>query len=164
MDIQSLRHIRCCILFVIFGLAASGVTAFPLQHEIEWISHTLGIPQNASPDQFEGFRRWITMIRQGLQQTNAHYPFIAYGTDWLAFAHLLLAILFIGPCRDPLRNLWVIDFGIFACIAVFPLALICGQIRGIPIEWRLLDCSFGLVAIGPLLICRTLVRRSERNK
>jgi hypothetical protein len=159
MAALSLRRIRGWILFVIFGLAISGITAFPLQHEIEWTGSALGISQNSTPDQLDGLRHWIATIRQGLQQTNARYPFIAYGTDWLAFAHLILAVLFIGPYRDPVKNIWVIEFGILACIGVIPLALICGQIRGIPIEWRLVDCSFGIIAIGPLWICRTIVRR-----
>jgi len=37
------------------------------------------------------------------------YPFIAYGTDWLAFAHFVIAIAFIGPWRDPVRNVWVVE-------------------------------------------------------
>ena len=35
--------------------------------------------------------------------------------------------------------------GIAACLAVIPLALICGPIRGIPFYWRLIDCSFGVI-------------------
>jgi hypothetical protein len=99
-----------------------------------------------------------------LQQTNARYPFLAYGTDWLAFAHIMLAILFIGPWRDPAKNIWVIDFGILACLGVIPLALIAGQIRGVPIGWRLIDCSFGLIAIIPLWICRRTVVQAAKNE
>jgi hypothetical protein len=44
------------------------------------------------------------------------------------------------------------------CAAVFPLALICGEIRGIPLYWRLIDCSFGLFGAIPLLYCLKLVR------
>ncbi|SCF41963.1 hypothetical protein [Micromonospora mirobrigensis] len=32
-----------------------------------------------------------------------------YGTDWLAFAHLVLAVAFWGPLRDPVRNVWVVQ-------------------------------------------------------
>ena len=32
-------------------------------------------------------------------------------TDSLAFAHPLLAIAFIGPLRDSVRNRWVLVFG-----------------------------------------------------
>jgi hypothetical protein len=161
MNAAELRKVRLWILFIIVGLFLSGVTAFPLQHEIERGARLLNIPDNASPDQFHGTQFWIATVRQGVQQTNAKYPFLAYGTDWLAFAHIILAILFIGPLRDPVKNIWVIEFGIIACLGVIPLALIAGQIRGIPIGWRLIDCSFGLIAIGPLWICRRAVRRVE---
>jgi hypothetical protein len=82
-----------------------------------------------------------------------------YGTDWLAFAHMMIAVAFIGPFRDPLRNVWVIDFGIIACVAVVPTAMIAGALRGIPLWWRLIDCSFGLFGIMPLLAARCYVNR-----
>jgi hypothetical protein len=50
-------------------------------------------------------------VRQGVVETGARYPFIAYGFDWLAFAHIVLGILFLGAIRDPVRNIWVIVFG-----------------------------------------------------
>jgi hypothetical protein len=33
----------------------------------------------------------------------------------IAFAHLAIAIAFIGPYIDPVRNKWVITFGLIAC-------------------------------------------------
>ncbi|MFT4549286.1 MAG: hypothetical protein ACI9MB_003260 [Verrucomicrobiales bacterium] len=30
------------------------------------------------------------------------------------------------------------------------MALICGEIRGIPFGWRLIDCSFGILCLLPL--------------
>ena len=82
----------------------------------------------------------LLAFQQALTVTNGSYPFLAYGTDWLAFAHLMIAIAFIGPYRDPVRNQWVITFGLIACAAVIPLALICRPLRGIPMYWRLIDC------------------------
>lgn len=148
------------ILFII-GLVLSGVTAFPLQTEIEWIARQLGISDAASPASYSGLKYWIATVREGLQQTNARYPFMAYGTDWLAFAHLILAVLFIGPLRDPVRNRWVTEFGLIACLAVIPLAMICGPIRGIPFYWRLIDCSFGVFGFIPLWICRRATLQLE---
>ena len=98
-----------------------------------------------------------------LQDTNARYPFLAYGTDWLAFAHLVIAIAFIGPFLDPVRNKWVITFGLIACAAVIPLALIAGAIRGIPFPWRLIDCSFGVFGSIPLMICRRSIEMLEHT-
>jgi len=78
------------------------------------------------------------------------YPFLAYGTDWLAFAHVVIAFFFVAPLRDPVRNIAVFRAGMAACVAVIPLAVICGAFRGIPIYWRLIDCSFGIFGIIPL--------------
>jgi hypothetical protein len=49
---------------------------------------------------------------------------------------------------NPIRDAWVIDFGIAACAAVFPMALVAGNIRGIPFFWQLIDCSFGLFGVS----------------
>ncbi|MGC2162938.1 MAG: hypothetical protein WA634_13565 [Silvibacterium sp.] len=89
---------------------------------------------------------------------------MSYGTDWLAFAHLAIAIAFIGPYIDPVRNKWVITFGLIACGGVIPLALIAGHIRGIPLAWRLIDCSFGVFGSIPLLLCRRLIINLEQEE
>ena len=89
---------------------------------------------------------------------------MAYGTDWLAFAHIVIAVAFIGPLRDPVKNIWVIEFGIIACIMIFPLALIAGPIRGIPFYWRLIDCMFGAIGIVPLMIVHRLIKQIEAFK
>src|SRR4051812_41374297 len=86
-----------------------------------------------------------------------------YGTDWLAFAHLVIAVAFWGPLRDPVRNIWVVHFGMIACVAVVPLALIAGPIRGIPWWWQLIDISFGAVGIIPLLFAERGIRRLARQ-
>jgi hypothetical protein len=104
---------------------------------------------------------WIERVGNAVAATNAAYPFLAYGTDWLAFAHLLIAIAFIGPLLDPVRNKWVIAFGLIACAGVIPLALIAGQVRGVPLGWRLIDCSFGVLGGVPLLLCHRCVGALE---
>jgi hypothetical protein len=79
---------------------------------------------------------------------------MAYGTDWLAFAHIVIAVAFWGPLKDPMRNLWVVEFGMIACILVVPLALVFGPIRSIPPFWLMVDCSFGVFGIIPLWLAR----------
>lgn len=135
----------------------SGVTAFPIERELNWL--TAGIPVDA-----QGVLGWLVTVRQGINTMYANYPWIAYGTDWLAFAHLILAALFIGPWRDPVRNLWVIEFGLLACLGVLPLALICGPIREIPFYWRLVDCSFGVLGFVPLWLARRWTLTLERSR
>ena len=97
--------------------------------------------------------------RDALVAPNDNYPFIAYGTDWLAFAHFVIAIAFVGPWRDPVKDVWVVEFGMIACALVIPFALVMGSVRGIPFGWRLIDCSFGVFGIIPLWFCRRLINR-----
>ena len=44
---------------------------------------------------------------------------------------------------------------------VVPLALIAGEIRGIPLWWRLIDCGFGVGGFVPLWFAARLVRRLQ---
>ena len=159
-----LRRIRFWLAVFIVGLVVSGITAFPLESELrgfDSILHTTSLRPLAEATRLLA---WIDLVHQALSNTNARYPFLAYGTDWLAFAHLVIAVGFIGPYIDPVRNKWVITFGLIACAAVLPLALIAGPIRGIPFPWRLIDCSFGILGSIPLLICRRSIAALEREE
>jgi hypothetical protein len=158
-----LRHIRVLLIGFIIGLILSGLTAFPLEWELSLLAQMLGAAPSSSHWEYSGLLFWVVKVRNGLRQTNAQFPFLAYGTDWLAFAHLVIAVAFIGPLREPVRNKWIIDWGLICCAAIIPLALICGPLRGIPLYWRLIDCSFGVVGAIPLLWCRKLIGELERE-
>lgn len=158
-----LTQFRLVLGFFIFGLVISGVTAIPLLHELSLLASWLGIENPADYSSLTGIHHWIAFVFHGLQQTYASFPFIAYGTDWLAFGHLIIAIFFIGPWMDPVKNEWVLYCGIAACLAVIPLALICGAIREIPFYWRLIDCSFGLLGLIPLGYCLRLTKRMRAS-
>lgn len=140
------KQIRILLIIFITGLVISGLTAFPI--ECELAAAHVWFPSNDTE-----FPRWINNVYTGVRETNSHYPFIAYGTDWLAFAHLILAILFIGPLRDPVKNIWVMQFGLIACIGIFPLALVAGHMRGIPFFWQCIDCSFGFFGGIVMALC-----------
>ena len=158
---DALRAIRFWLLIVIAGLVVSGVTAFPLETELHWLLLVLRSTLLRPLAEHIHLLPWIDRVYGGLSITNKHFPFLAYGTDWLAFAHLIIAVAFIGPYRDPVRNEWVITFGLIACAGVIPLALIAGHIREIPIAWRLLDCGFGIFGAIPLLLCKQQIRALE---
>jgi hypothetical protein len=147
---KTLRRIRFYLGIVIFGLFISGVTAIPLVREADLL-HRLVNKYAFFPS---ATRDWAQTLYAGILDTNARYPFMFYGTDWLAFGHFAIAIAFIGPLRDPVRNIWVIDFGIIACLLIIPYAFAFGSVRGIPIWWRLIDCSFGAFGLIPLLLAR----------
>lgn len=53
---------------------------------------------------------WISHVHVALDKTHFTFPSMAYDTDWLAFGHFVIAVAFIGPIRDPLRNVRVIGF------------------------------------------------------
>jgi hypothetical protein len=159
----TLHQIRFWLIVFMAGLIISGITAFPLQSELGLMLSILNSSPVRQTAQAISLLPWIAAVHHALSETNALYPFLAYGTDWLAFAHLVLAVLFIGPYRDPVRNKWVVTFGLIACAGVIPLALIAGHIRGIPFPWRLIDCSFGVFGSIPLLCCRRLISALERE-
>jgi len=149
-------RIKICLWVVITGLALSGITAFPLESELAILS------RNASADGLMG--NWLNNIYHAIKTTNDQFPWLSYGTDWLAFAHLVIALVFIGPLKDPVRNIWVIQFGMIACVAIFPLAFIAGPIRGIPFFWQLIDCSFGVIGIIPLYISYKYTKLLEESQ
>jgi len=140
------KVIRTYILFFIFAIVVSGVTCFPLETELALM--------NSHLDLFPTFLQgWLQQVYLAVKEVNGEYPFLSYGTDWLAFAHLIIAIAFIGPLKNPIKNIWVIQWGMICCVGVFPLAFIAGAVRGIPIYWTLVDCSFGVVGGILLLLC-----------
>jgi hypothetical protein len=144
-----LFSIRLLILAFMVGLVASGITAIPLVHEVAMLKRWVHAPLLA-PVVWPGLLAWIDTVHQGVTQGYGAYPFLAYGTDWLAFGHFAIALAFIGPLRDPVRNIWVIEFGMLICLLVIPMALIMGPIRGIPFFWQLIDSSFGVIGVVPL--------------
>lgn len=148
------RHIRKWLVFFMIALFLSGLTAIPIEKELAFLSRCF------SPGTRAG--AWIGKVYMGVADTNTRYPFIAYGYDWLAFAHFVLAVLFIGPLKDPVRNKWVIKFGMIACVLIIPFAFIAGHFRGIPVGWRLIDCSFGVIGLLPLGICYRKITALEK--
>jgi hypothetical protein len=161
MTNASFGRFRVSLSIFIIGLVLSGVTAFPLLLELKLLTKWAGAESAVSATGYQGLTYWLVTVRCGLEQTYESYPWIAYGTDWLAFAHLMIAGFFIGPWLHPLTsraNLWA---GIFACGAVIPLALICGPLRGIPFFWQLIDCSFGVFGVLPLWYCLRQLRHIE---
>ena len=153
-EIQTRKKINYLIIIFIICLIASGLTAFPLETELELLVKCSA----NSPDFLKSF---LNEVYQAIKSTNDNYPFMSYGTDWLAFAHIVIAVAFIGPLKDPIKNIWVIQFGMIACVMIFPLAFICGPIRHIPMYWTLIDCSFGVIGFIPLYVCYKLIIKLE---
>ena len=154
-----LKGIRAWLVLFVVCLVLSGATAFPLVHELRWTESLLRAL--SVPEHLPGLMDWIARVRDGLDATDERYPFVLYGTDWLAFAHLVIAVAFYGPYRVPGRNSGVVEFGMIACAGIVPLALICGPVRGIPFWWTLIDMSFGAFGVIPLYVVRKRIKRLE---
>jgi len=146
-----LRRVRIFAWMFIVGLVLSGVTVIPLQTEVNDMVKVLGLEQSSGRGSV--IAQWLLNTRDALNDTSVRHPFLLYGTDWLAFGHFMIAIVFIGVLRDPVRNRWLFDFGLIACALVVPYAFAFGAVRGIPVWWRLIDCSFGVFGAVPLWFC-----------
>ncbi len=95
---QKLRlHSKTYVSIIIIVLAISGLTEFPLETEMAYLVKYIEILPVS-------LQTWLRAVYQALKATNLQYPFLSYGTDWLAFAHIMLAILFIGPLKDPVKK------------------------------------------------------------
>jgi len=152
------KRVRVLLTVVVAGLVLSGLTAFPIETELRLATRLLGLDAGVDPAGLGSVSGWLVRVRDAVEATNRAYPFLAYGTDWLAFAHLVIAVAFLGALRDPVRNAWIVDFGLIASAGIFVLALLAGPVRGIPWFWTLVDCSFGIGCGIPLLVCRRDIR------
>lgn len=141
------RQIKVLIWFFMVSLVISGLTAMPAR---EGISFLLGVV----PASWTFTYDYLQHIRTALYSCDS---ILFYGYDWLAFAHIVIAIAFYGVIKDPVRNTWVLQFGMIACMLIIPFAFVMGGVRGIPVWWRLVDCSFGVLGIIPLWIARRKV-------
>ena len=150
-------RIRWLVSVFIFGLFISGLTAIPLLQETNWLANLAGDNDRSVSGE------WLMRVHNALFQTQSQYPFLFYGTDWLVFGHFVIAIAFIGAWREPVRNRWLFDFGLIACVLVIPYALVFGWMRGIPLWWQLIDCSFGIFGTFPLWLCRKWTRELEQG-
>lgn len=147
------RRVRLLTSLFIIALVVSGATAIPLERELNWLVGITGaerLVQTPASANHPGWAVWLVKVREALRETNARHPFLAYGTDWLAFGHFVIALVFVGAWRDPVRNIWLFQFGMIACVLVLPYTVAFGGLRGIPVYWRLIDGSFGVFGFVPM--------------
>jgi hypothetical protein len=157
-DVILRRRIRDWTLFFMAALFASGLSAIPLRPELNFLVQSFG--QGDPPTTFGA---WLLQAQGAVNDVSTRWPFLAIGTDYLAFGHIVIGLGFIGLLRDPIRNEWLITWGILACVLVIPWAWGFGWVRGIPWGWRLVDCAFGVGGLIPLLIIRVSVQELKRR-
>ena len=152
------NQIRLLTILFMTVLVISGITAFPVYSELKVVIDSKFFPDDSI------WQQWLNRVWIGVKNTNEEYPFIFYGFDWLAYAHLIIAGLFIGVYVHPVRNRWIVQWAMISCIGVLPLALIAGTARGIPIYHILIDCSFGMLGLIPLRIMQVKINRLKQFK
>ncbi|MBL7981338.1 MAG: hypothetical protein JNL52_05955 [Flavobacteriales bacterium] len=153
---SDLTYIRRWLLVFMLGLLVSGLTAVPLV----WLTSVFAeLVEPVGGPLYE----WAEKAADAVALVDANYPLLFYGTDWLAFAHVVIAMAFIGPFRDPVRNKWVVEWGLLCCACVLLLAFLWAPVRGIPFFWRCVDASFGVVGAIPLWTVLRRIRRMERR-
>ncbi|MFZ9847455.1 MAG: hypothetical protein ACO3EE_04825 [Flavobacteriales bacterium] len=148
------RQIKKYVWIFIVGLVLSGLSAIPLVWGVDFAVDIL--------DEIEFHGQVFTFMKQvqnGLTFNEEHFPFMAYGTDWLAFAHFMFALLFVGLLFDAERNRFILRFGMVACVLIIPTAVFFGHAREIPWLWRMIDCSFGVVGFAVLLKVELLLNK-----
>lgn len=154
-------RIRGLTALFIFGLVVSGVTAIPLKWELDLLLKHCG---EWLAIYFPQISEKLIGVHGALTAVDETMPFLFYGTDWLAFGHFIIALAFVWAWREPIHNRWMFDFGLIACALVLPYAFIFGGLRGIPIWWRLVDCSFGMFGAIPLWLCRRYAMELDQGR
>lgn len=156
---KTLKTIKRTVVIFIVLLILSGITAFPVQTELNFIIETFDVNQHNGL-----MYNWLLEVNRAINDINLRYPFLSYGTDWLAFAHIVISIFFVGVYQDPIKNVWITKTGIVSCLLIFPVAFIAGYFRGIPLFWQLIDCSFGALGLIPLMLIYKWTKQLENKK
>lgn len=146
---------RLMIALFIVVLVVSGLTAFPLQIELNFLLRNFSF--------MEPLQSWLYSVHSGIMYNAKEYPFIQYGSDWLAFAHIIIALPFLKLYQKPSENLWIVNWGLLACLGIFLFVPIAGFVREIPLFWQLIDVSFGFFGGLWLLIIKNRIMKHEYN-
>ena len=160
---RALTHTRIWLILFSTALIASGLTAIFAREGLRMLS-PLFSQGSFLWSLWPSMSEWLTLVFRAIEETYDKYPFLAYGYDWLAFGHFIISIPFLMAIRDPIRHSWVITYGISACIAVLPFAIVFGAIREIPMFWRGVDTLFGISGLIVLLILRRQLKTLEGSQ
>lgn len=157
---RTLTHARIWLILFSAALIASGTTAIFAREGLRLLG-PLYAQGSLLQQLWPSMSEWLSLVHQAVEETYTKYPFLAYGYDWLAFGHFIISIPFLMALRDPLRHSWVITYGISACLAVLPFAILFGALRGIPLFWRGVDTLFGIGGLIVLSVLRRQMRALE---
>jgi hypothetical protein len=149
---QLRSRIKAAIIITIIGLLLNGISALPLRTELDVL---LSQPEHLPKFLLD----WWTYVRQGVYETSDKYNFMRYGFDWLSFAHLMIAIAFIGPLRNPIKNQWVVKWGMIVAASSIVMAFGWERMRDIPVWWSFIDAGISYVAFVVLWFCNRWIEK-----
>lgn len=153
--------VRVLLGIVAFGLLVSGLTCYFLEWEVRFVTQVVwGGSPDTIPFMAEEYKL-LVKVGEGLKVLMRDYPEFMLGTDWLGFAHVILAILFAGAMPDPVRNIWIVRFGIVSAVLVVPSAWLFGYMRGLPAIHYFVDASFGIGAVIPLILAHRILKKYD---
>src|SRR5436190_2096707 len=145
-------RIKAAIIITILGLLLNGISSLPLRTELNiLLSYSSHLPQFLVD--------WWTYVNQGVLETSEKYNFMRYGFDWLAFAHLTIAIAFLGPLRDPIKNQWVVKWGMIVSALGIVMAFGWERLRDIPLWWSFVDAGISYFAFLILWLCNRWIEK-----
>jgi len=157
---KTLKKIRFWLLVFFLGLLFSLHTVVFVEIETTLFAQYLG-SGTFMERTFPFISSWIETLNTSISETYNTYPVMAYCMDWLSYACVVFAIFMIGAIKDPIRNIWIIQVYMIACILGFLLPFIAGPFREIPIFWRFIDSSFGIIGFLILLRPYMLFKKLE---
>ena len=157
---KTLKKIRIYLILFLLAFLFSLHTVVFIEVETELLAKYVG-HDTFMEELCPSISAWIEHLNLAVSETYSSYPFFAYCMDWLVYAFVVLAIFLLGAIKDPVRNVWVVQVFMVACCLGFILPFIVGPIRDIPVFWRSIDSSCGLIGLLFLLLPYRLIRKLE---
>jgi len=150
-----LRQIRLLISLIMVIVILAGMAAFFPISLLNWLEdHNSLLPEKVNS--------WIQEINHGLKVTADAYPFVIYAIHWLAFSHIIIALLFAGVIVDPVKNRWVINWAIACCMIAITLVFVSGYANRIPFFHQVIDSSFAIAGILLLYMIKKKIISLEK--
>jgi len=151
MNQETILRARIKVLTWVFilGLIFSGATAIPLEPELNLLAKFFGVADKSSIEVASGMAHWILRSRSPAR----HQCEISVSGVWNRLAGVRTFCNRSGVHRGiarPGSQRVAFYLCMIACVMIVPYAFIFGGVRGIPVYWRLIDCSFGVFGILPI--------------
>lgn len=159
---KNLRKIRFYLILFFLGILFGLHTVVFVEIETAFFVKYLG-PDTFMENALPVISAWIETLHTSITESYSAYPVMAYCMDWLSYACVVFALFIIGAIKDPVRNIWIIQVYMMACILATLLPFIVGPLRGIPVFWRFVDGSFGIMGFILLFPAYRLTKELQAN-